>query len=162
MPIAACAPRVEELSTRREELEAHSKHLGEMLKYSIPRIPTREEVATLRSGVADVIAYGKPALKKELFDDLLVDVQIHPGQNAYPRFKVPDVDHPGPFVAKTLNRTKVSSEYQIVEVSGLEAPTSQLRTCSICPSDQALAERTYWYARCVPLTLPQISSNPAR
>jgi len=100
----------------RLELEAHSKHLGEMLKHSIPRIPTREEVAALRAGVADVIAYGKPALKKELFDDLLVDVQIHPGQNAYPRFKVPDVDHPGPFVAKTLNRTKVSSEHQIVEL----------------------------------------------
>jgi hypothetical protein len=60
-------------------------------------------------------AHGNAALKKELFDDLLIDVHVHPSQNAYQRFKVPDVEDPVPFVAKALNRTKVNSEYQIVE-----------------------------------------------
>jgi len=127
MPAAICAPRVEELSARRAELEAHSKRLSEVLLDAIPRVPTREEVAALRAEVADVIAQGSPALKKELFDELLSDVQIRPGQQAYPRFKVPDVDHPGPFVARALNRTKSRPEYQIVEVTRLEAPSGPLR-----------------------------------
>jgi hypothetical protein len=46
-----------------------------------------------------------------------------------------------------------------VEVSGLEPPTSTLRTSFVHPPEQGLRERTSWYRRCIPLTLPQVSSH---
>ena len=46
-----------------------------------------------------------------------------------------------------------------VEVSGLEPPTSTLRTSFVHPPEQGLPERTSWYRRCIPSTLPQVSSH---
>ena len=46
-----------------------------------------------------------------------------------------------------------------VEVSGLEPPTSTLRTSFVHPPEQGLHKRTSWYQHYIPLTLPQISSH---
>ena len=46
----------------------------------------------------------------------------------------------------------------LVEVSGLEPPTSTLRTSFVHPPEQGLSERTSWYTRCFSLTFPQDSS----
>ena len=43
----------------------------------------------------------------------------------------------------------------LVEVSRLEPPTSTLRTSFVHPPEQGLPERTSWYTRCFPLTIPQ-------
>ena len=46
-----------------------------------------------------------------------------------------------------------------VEVSGLEPPTSTLRTSFVHPPEQGLRERTSWCRRWIPLRPPHLSSR---
>jgi hypothetical protein len=79
------------------------------------------------------------ALYQQLVEKIVVDDRNH----IYPTFRVP-------FAVPAVRIVD-----GLVEVSGLEPPTSTLRTSFLYPPEQGLSDRTSWYKRCFPLTLPQ-------
>ena len=131
MPAAVCAPRVTELSARRDELTAHRDRLAAQLRTSTPQLPSPEELQALRAEIHHAIHHGSPDVVKQLLDELIDRVEISPDRHAYPYFWVPDDKKPGPVLARASNRTPVRMGSHHVETSGLEPPTPCLQSrCS--------------------------------
>ncbi len=128
MPAELCAPRVAELSARRDELTAHREHLAAELRAAVPEIPSRALIDEIRIEIERVTSQGSPDVIKQLFGELIDRIEISPDHHAYPYFRIPDTKKPGPFGARASCRTPVRMGPHHVEVSGLEPPTSTLRT----------------------------------
>ena len=70
---------------------------------------------------------GSPDVVKQVIDELVDRVDISHDKQALPYFRVPNENRPGPLLARACG-TPVRTGPHHVEVSGLEPPTSTLRT----------------------------------
>ncbi|MGH9074832.1 MAG: recombinase family protein, partial [Acidimicrobiales bacterium] len=108
MPDGLCAPRVVELSERREELTAHRNRLATQLRGTVPDLPGPEVLQALGDEVRRALEDGSPDVIKQVLDELIDRVEISPDRQARPWFWVPgsDAKRPGPSPARA-NRTPV-------------------------------------------------------
>lgn len=107
MPAAVCAPRVAELSARRDELTFHHKRLAAELRSATPQLPSSDEIRRLVAKINPAVTTKSPDVVKQMFEELIDRVEITPDRHAYPYFYVPDMDKPGPLLARACNRTPV-------------------------------------------------------
>ncbi len=128
MPAEECAPRLRELVPRRDELIAKRDQLETALNTATPRLPTEKELAAIRAVAEVIIDSGTPDQKKQLVAELVQVVDIMPNRHAKASFCLLDMNKPGPIVAEACKGTLFSIGSRNVEVSGLEPPTSTLRT----------------------------------
>src|SRR5579863_5592452 len=129
MPETICAPRVAELSDRRTELTAHRDQLQVQLRTTAPATPSRQELEGLAAKARNALTEGSPEQIKQTLAALVDRVEISADRRARPWFKIPstDTNRPGPSLARACG-TPVRMGPRQVEVSGLEPPTSTLRT----------------------------------
>jgi site-specific DNA recombinase len=124
MPADLCAPRVAELSARRDELTAHRDELAARLRATVPELPSRELIAEIRVEIERVVSHASPDVVKQLFAELIDRVEISPDNHAYPYFRVPDAKKPGPIGTRASCRTPVRMGSHQVEVAGIEPASS--------------------------------------
>jgi hypothetical protein len=89
MPAVICAPRVTELTQRRDELVAHFKQLTAQLKDATPQLPTLDQLRSLCTEIHRTIEDGNPNAVKQLRRELIDRVEITRDRHAYPYFWVP-------------------------------------------------------------------------
>ena len=89
MPAAICAPRVTELTERRDELVAQRGLLAGQLAMATPSAPNHEQLESLRVHLRRVVDDGNPDAVKQLLRDLIDRVEITPDRQAFPYFWVP-------------------------------------------------------------------------
>jgi len=120
MPAEVCAPRVSELSARRDELTIHHKRLAAELRSATPRLPGHDELARLVAKINQAVNTHSPDVVKQMFEELIARVEITPDRHAHPYFYVPDMNKPGPLRARACNTTPVRMGSHHVEVAGIE------------------------------------------
>ncbi|MGH9055769.1 MAG: recombinase zinc beta ribbon domain-containing protein [Acidimicrobiales bacterium] len=123
-----CAPRIAELSERREELAARRNQLAAQVRGSAPQLPSADELRAIGRHLQKALSQGSPDVVKQLLDELIDRVDISADKHAQPYFWVPDEQRPGPSLARAACGTPVRMGPHQVEVMGLEPTTSTLRT----------------------------------
>jgi site-specific DNA recombinase len=118
MPEAQCGARVRELSQQLLDLRTRHDELTEALDASTVIPPCAEVLAELRDRITDAIETGTPAEQKLLVQALVAEVAVTSRDHVEPFFRVPD--------DSAADAVRAVGSY--VEVSGLEPPTSTLRT----------------------------------
>ncbi len=122
-----CAPRIVELSERRAELTARRDELSVQVRGSAPQLPSAAQLRVTSEQLRRAMNNASPDVVKQVIDELVDRIDISSDKQAQPYFRVPDVKRPGPLLARACG-TPVRTGPQHVEVSGLEPPTSTLRT----------------------------------
>ncbi len=131
MPADLCAPRVAELSARRDELSAHREQLAAQLRAAVPEVPSRELIGEIRAEIERVVSHTSADVVKQLFGELIDRVEISPDNHAYLYFRVPDAKRPEPIGTRASCRTPVRMGSHHVETMGLEPTTPCLQSrCS--------------------------------
>ena len=130
MPEAICAPRLAELSDRRTELAAHRDQLQVQLRSTVPTTPSRQELEGLAAKARNALTEGSPEQIKQTLAALVDRVEISTDRRARPWFRIPgpDMDRPGPSLARAACGTPVRMGPRQVEVTGFEPATSTMRT----------------------------------
>lgn len=95
-----CAPRIAELSQRRDELTARRNQLAVQARAAAPQLPTATQLRTVSAQVRLAISEASPDVIKQLYDELIDRIDISPDKHAQPYFWVPDVQQPGPSLAR--------------------------------------------------------------
>jgi len=114
-----CAPRIAELSQRRDELTARRNQLAVQVKATPPQLPTAAQLHTVSAHIRRAVSEGSPDVIKQLFDELIDRIEISPDKHAQPYFWVPDVQRPGPSLARACGTPVRMGPHQ-VEVAGIE------------------------------------------
>jgi DNA invertase Pin-like site-specific DNA recombinase len=109
--------------SRLDELTIHHKRLAAELRTVTPQIPGPDELRRLVAKIKRAITKS-PDVVKQMFEGLIDRVEITPDLHAYPYFYVPDMDKPGPLLARACNRTPVRMGSHHVEVAGIEPASS--------------------------------------
>jgi site-specific DNA recombinase len=122
-----CAPRLVELSERRTELTARRNELAGQIRASTPQLPSAAQLRVTSEQLRRAMNNGSPDVVKQVIDELVDRVDISHDKQALPYFRVPNENRPGPLLARACG-TPVRTGPHHVEVSGLEPPTSTLRT----------------------------------
>jgi hypothetical protein len=115
-------------AARRDELSTYRDHLAAALRTTTPQLPSPEQLAALCAEIDRIIAHGSPDVVKQLFGELIDRVETTREGDAIPYFRVPDMDKPGPTLARACNGTQVGIRSQDVELRGLEPLTSGLQS----------------------------------
>jgi hypothetical protein len=84
MPTKVCAPRVAELSARRDELTAHRNRLDAELRTTTPQLPSSDQLIALCAEIERIMAHGSADVVKQLFEELIDRVEITPQRDAFP------------------------------------------------------------------------------
>ena len=122
MPETICGTRVKELGSRATALRARRQELADQMDEADLTAPTPEELSVLRERVTEAVAEGSAASVKGLLQALIHEIRVDNREAIHPIFRVPlGGDHPEDDAVRAPSRP--------VEVSGLEPPTSTLRTC---------------------------------
>lgn len=102
MPDTLCAPRVAELSARRDELAVHRDQLTAQLRAATPPAPSRSQLQAIGAAVRQAVSDGSPEPIKEILGALIDRVEISPDRHAQPYFRIPlpDDERPGPSLAR--------------------------------------------------------------
>jgi site-specific DNA recombinase len=119
MSESLCAPRVAELSDRKNELTARQRQLSAETRSSVPILPTPKQLRTTGEHIKVAINGGSPDNVKQLLGELIDRVEIGPEKQAQPYFWVPNEHRPGPSLARACG-TPVRMGSRRVEVKGLE------------------------------------------
>ena len=123
-----CAPRIAELSGRRDELAARRNQLSLQVQASAPRLPSVEHLHTISERVRHAVRHDSPDVVKQLLGELIDRIDISPDKHAQPYFWVPDVKRPGPSLVRATSGTPVRTGPRHVEVPGIEPGSSGTRT----------------------------------
>lgn len=67
LPADLCAPRVTELSARRDELTAHRDQLAHQLHAAMPELARRELIDEMRIQIEGVVNHGSQHVVQQLF-----------------------------------------------------------------------------------------------
>ncbi len=94
MPEQACAPRIAQLTQRLSELEAHRTELAIDNHDEDPEPLTNDDLHTLQTHVADVIADGDPPGRKALLQALVQEIRVASRTEIHPFFYLPVVRPP--------------------------------------------------------------------
>ena len=121
MPEALCGERVKELATRAAVLRARRDELNEEMQQADIICASPEELAALRDRVNEAIVEGSPAVVKSLLQALIHEIRVDSRNAIQPVFRVP-------LTGDAMAGDAVRAPSRSVEVSGLEPPTSTLRT----------------------------------
>ncbi len=121
MPDSVCAPRVEELSSRRQELVDYRDKLAAHLAATTVPTLDRDQLRAVADIIRAVLANGSPAVVKDLLDALIHSVEINAEREAVPYFRVltPERLTPEPDPARAQG-TAVRMGLHQVEVQGIE------------------------------------------
>ncbi len=122
MPDAVCAPRVEELAARRQELTDYRDDVAASLNRA-PAVPPRQHLENVAATLRQTLDEGAPAVVKDLLAGLIATIDILPEREARPTFKLPtapDSTTPEPGPARASHKTGVRMGLQDVEVRGIE------------------------------------------
>ena len=84
MPDSVCAPRVEELSRRRQELVDYRDKLAAHLAANTVPTLDRDQLRTVADIIRSVLANGSPSVVKHLRDALIHSVEITPNARPCP------------------------------------------------------------------------------
>ncbi len=122
-----CAPRIAELSERRNELAARRNELVVQVRTSAPQLPGPSELRAIGGQLDKAIRQSSPDVVKQLLDELIDRVDISPDKQAQPFFWVPDEQRPGPVMARACG-TPVRMGPHHVEVAGIEPASSSVST----------------------------------
>jgi site-specific DNA recombinase len=114
MPPEICAPRVEELSARRDELTIQRDQLIAELHRN-PELPSQSEFDALAVEIGDVIAEKEPEGIRQLFDEFIDHVEISSEKIATAYFHVPDIQRPGPIVARVCDKSPMSIDEGVLD-----------------------------------------------
>ncbi len=121
MPETICGERVKALGAQAAALRARREQLADEMEEADLRPPTREELSALREQVAEAVAKGSRGQVKALLQALIHEIRVDSRHAIHPTFRVPlGGDHHLDDAVRAPSRS--------VEVSGLEPPTSTLRT----------------------------------
>ncbi len=126
MPDAVCAPRVEELAARRQELTDYRDDVAASLNRA-PAVPPRQHLENVAATLRQTLDEGAPAVVKDLLAGLIATIDILPEREARPTFKLPtapDSTTPEPGPARAAHKTGVRMGLQDVEVAGIEPASS--------------------------------------
>jgi len=122
-----CAPRIVELSERRTELTARRDELSVQVRASAPQLPSATQMRVTSEQLRRAMNNGSPDVVKQVIDELVDRIDISSDKQAQPYFRVPDIQRPGPSLARACG-TPVRTDPHHVEVKGLEPSASTLRT----------------------------------
>ena len=114
-----CAPRIAELSQRRDELTARRNQLASQARAAQPQLPTAAQLRALAAHLQRALQDASPDVVKQLYDELIDRIEISPDKHAQPFFWVPDVKRPGPSLARACGTPVRMGPHQ-VEVAGIE------------------------------------------
>ena len=117
-----CAPRVNALGERATGLRIHRDELLGQLEAADLQAPSDTDLADVRHDLETAIRDGSPAQVKALVHALVHEVRVEAPDAVRPVFKIPA----GTDVTTLSEAVRAPS--RSVEVSGLEPPTSTLRT----------------------------------
>ena len=117
-----CGPRVRSLSDRARALRERREELATQQEEASITAPAPDELAGLRAEIEAAMAAGSPAQVKALLHALVHEVRVEDGDTVRPVFKLPAG------TGTTALAAAVREPSRVVEVSGLEPPTSTLRT----------------------------------
>jgi len=95
-----CAPRIAELSQRSEELSARRDQLATQTRAARPRLPTVAQLRALATNLDHALPKASPDVVKQRYAELIDRIDISPDEHAQPYFGVPDVQRPGPVMAR--------------------------------------------------------------
>ncbi len=128
MPEAICAPRLAELSDRRTELAAHRDQLEAHLRATTPVAPSRQELEGLAASARTALSEGSPEQIKQTLAALVDRVEISTDRRARPWFRIPgpDMNRPGPSLARAACGTPVRIGPRQVEVAEIEQPVAKI------------------------------------
>ncbi len=122
-----CAPRIAELSARRDELTARARQLSQQAQAAAPALPDVEHRSSIASHVQHALRHEDPHAVKQLLQELVDRIDISPDKRAQPYFWVPQPQKPEPPPARATTGTTVRMRSQDVEVRGLEPLASSVR-----------------------------------
>ncbi|MHB8669907.1 MAG: recombinase family protein [Acidimicrobiales bacterium] len=91
-----CAPRIAELSQRRDELDAHRAHLARRADNAEPAVPTIQQLRAVAKQLQRAIDGANPGVTKQVLDELIDRVEISPDKHAQPYFRIPGNTKPRP------------------------------------------------------------------
>lgn len=117
-----CGERVRALASRAADLRSRQEDLNELIQGGEQPPPTPIELAELRHCVERALAAGPRANVKAFIQNLVAEIRVEARDVIRPTFRFPREGGPG------TTRTPVRAPSGSVEVSGLEPPTSTLRT----------------------------------
>ncbi len=121
LPEEVCGPRVRALGERAGKLRERQGELAGTLEEEALQAPDPAGIAGLRGEVEAAMRSGAPAQVKALLQALVHEVRVEDAHTVRPVFKIPTG------TASTCLKA-VRAPSRVVEVSGLEPPTSTLRT----------------------------------
>ena len=129
MPDTACAPRVQQLSNRQQELINYQDQLLTQLNTTHDPTPPRHQLQAIGTTIRKVIDHEPPAVIKDVLAALIDTIHIDPQREAHPVFKVPNTTENRLIVAEntTETRTAVRMESHYVELRGIEPLASSMR-----------------------------------
>jgi site-specific DNA recombinase len=109
-----CAPRIAELSERRDELIARRDELTIQVRAAATRLPSAAEIRAVSGQLEMAIRESSPDVVKQLLDELIDRVDISPDKQAQPFFWVPDEQRPGPSLARACGTPVRMGPHQVV------------------------------------------------
>ncbi len=129
MPETVCAPRLDELAERRQELLDHRDDLAARVNGSTVSVPERQALEAVGDLLRETIKNGTPAVIKDTLASLIATVNIGPGRQANPFFFVPQTNTsptPETHTSQALG-TPVRMDPRQVELWGIEPQASSMR-----------------------------------
>jgi site-specific DNA recombinase len=121
-----CGPRVEELSSQRNELDAHRERLARRLREQPAEPPRRPELESLRDEMRDAFRDARPEVAKQALASLVDRIEVSPDGVVQPFFRVPG--GATPTRSRRSTRTPVRIQSSQVELTGFEPATYWLQT----------------------------------
>ena len=121
MPEELCGPRVRALNERAGRLQERLAELVTQRENATLTAPEPDVLAAVRQELVEAVARGSRRHLKALIAALVHEVRVEGPNAVRPVFKIPDG-------AAAITPETVREPSRLVEVSGLEPPTSTLRT----------------------------------